>query len=256
MDMVFKARISEEKEKYFQAIWKMLPSLSLEAEFSVSDAGIVIKAMDPARTALVTIELPKAFFESLTCDTPTRFLADVLHVSKIIRVRGEKIELEGDEDAMTIRHIGKEYTRTFKVVNLKTVEVSYPKLGYERDVSITLDAEWFHNVLEDASPVADTFYFKVENNRLIIASEGELSTMEQEVSPGSILRNMSANTQIERAEYFIEYVKDVVDVMHNLVDVVYIRLSEGTPLVLGFMVKEAESKEPVFKVVATFGPKP
>lgn len=256
---MFKATIPVENEKYFQAIWKILPGLSLEAEFNVTENGIVIKAMDPAKTALVSIDLPKIFFEELKCNEPLRFLSDVLHVGKLIKPRGLKIELEGDENTLTIRHVAKKYKKTFTSINLKTVDVTYPNLNVERDVSFALKSNWLNEVLEDAVPVSDTFYFKADKEKLTISSEGELSVMEQEIEPGEELQGYSPKTKIERAEYFHEYVRIVVGALYSLVDFIHVKISEGKPLILA---AAATSEKPeykgkiMFRVMAAFGPKP
>jgi proliferating cell nuclear antigen len=253
---MFKAEISIENEKYFQAIWKLLPNLALEAEFSVSDNGILIRAIDPAQTAMVTIELPKAFFETLTCDNAMTFISDVLHVGKLIKSRGEKIQLYGDSETLTIEHIAKEYKRSFKSINLKGVTVTYPTLNLERDASFAIKSDFFQGVLEDATPVADTFYLSSDGKKLKIASEGELSTMEQEIDQGSILQGFKSKGAIKRAEYFHEYVKNFVDALYSIIDLTHVLVTEGKPLVLIMAATAEDKKDMIFKITGMFGPKP
>jgi len=253
---MFKAEVSIENERYFQAIWKLLPNLALEAEFTVSDNGILIRAIDPAQTAMVTIELPKIFFASLSCDKPLTFILDVLHVGKLIKPRGEKIQLYGDAETLTIEHTAKEYKRSFKSINLKGINVTYPSLNMERDAGFAIKSDFFQGVLEDAIPVADTFYFSSDGKKLNIASEGELSTMEQEIHQGSILQGFKSKGKISRAEYFHEYIKNFVDALYSTIDLTHVLVTENKPLVLIMAATAGDKKDIIFKITGMFGPKP
>jgi len=253
---MFKATIPMENEKYFGAIWKLLSGLSLEAEFNVSNNGILIRAIDTAKTAMITIELPKAFFESLSCDEPLTFITDVLHTGKLINPRGETIQLYGDSENLTIEHVAKEYKRSFKTVNLKGINVTYPTVNLERDTMFAIKSDFFHEVLGDAAPVSDTFYFSTDGKTLKIASEGELSIMEQEIQQGSILQGFKSKGTINRAEFFHQYIKNVVDALYSMIELTHVLVSEDEPLVIIMAATTEDKKTIIFKTTGIFGQKP
>jgi proliferating cell nuclear antigen len=252
---MFKATINVENEKYFQAIWKLLPSISLEAEFNVSDNGIIIRAIDPARVAMVAIELNKNFFETLSCDSNITFMSDVLHVGKLIKSRGEKINIYGDINNLTIEHVAKEYKRSFKSINLSGITGTYPSLNLERDASFTIKSDFFRGILDDATPVSDSFYFSSDGKKLNIESEGELSEMKQEIEQGSILQGFKSKGTIGRAEYFHEYIKSLLNALDTAIEDVKILVTEGMPLIL-VMESKDKNNATMLKVTGMFGPKP
>jgi DNA polymerase III sliding clamp (beta) subunit (PCNA family) len=254
---MFEAIIPIENEKYFSTIWKMLPNLALEAQFTVTKDGIVIKGMDPAQTTMVIIELPKEFFSSIKVDEPLSFFCDVLHLSKLIKARGEQVRLQGDEDVLTVEHFGgkKFKKRTFKSINLKGINVTYPNLNLERETTLAIESDCLQQLLEDAVPVADTVYFRVDESGLKVGSEGEISSMEEELEFGSSLQKIKGGT-IQRAEYFHEYIREVIDSLYSLIEWTYISISEGKPLVLVMAATTEDKKSIIFKTTAVFGPKP
>lgn len=199
----------------FKKVINATSNLVDEICFEVDENGIKASAMDPSHVALVSMEMPKDVFEEYEGDIQDIGI-DLEALKKIIaRGRGDEkliLDLDVEKNKLNIT-FKSNVTRKFSIAlydvsssNLKVPDIEYPN-------SVSIKAGAFVEALKDAELVNDHITLKIDENKFVIYSKGDLNQSET-VFDNSIDDDESALAdfnmgEASRSTFNLAYLKDL-----------------------------------------------
>ncbi|RLG80369.1 MAG: DNA polymerase sliding clamp, partial [Thermoprotei archaeon] len=98
------ARVVYPEAKYFKEIIDALGKLIDEVAFQLTQEGLVIKALDPARVALIHIDLPMTAFIEYDVSEETIAGISTANLAKMLKrvKKGDRFVLSVEEDRVEV----------------------------------------------------------------------------------------------------------------------------------------------------------
>jgi len=209
------ARISYPDSKAFQSMIEALAKIIDEVSMRLTAEGMRIRALDPAKIALIDIRLP-----------PSAFLKR--------GKRGDRLEIEAKGDRVTITMVG-DVVRRYSILNLDVLEPEIPEARFSFNASATLMADLVKNAIRDAEAVGDTVEFDAPDTTVFyirgVGPEGSGAETRLTAETDQLIEyNVS---EASKARYSIDYLKHVLS-LTKVADLVTVEFSTDAPLRLGF----------------------
>jgi proliferating cell nuclear antigen len=170
----------------WRTIGKLVGTLVDEATFTATPEGVSLRAIDPAKVAMVEIFLPNSAFEKYECDKERRFTVRVPDFTKIFERADEKdrVEISTDEKEGTlhIKFVGykqgyaEAYIKQFTLHLLETPEQQPPPIKLNLNAKIKLDGEIFRQILSDIKTISETVTIEAKQNQITFTGKGDIGT--------------------------------------------------------------------------------
>ncbi|RLE53557.1 MAG: proliferating cell nuclear antigen (pcna) [Candidatus Methanomethylicota archaeon] len=232
--MVFKAVFSDAR------LWrKIIDAISMlieEASFIATPNGLMLRAMDPSRVAMVDFELQPLGFEEYSCDSEVVLGVNFDDIKKVMKraSASDKLELEHDpvQNRLKVKLKGRA-TRVFAVplLELGREEFSTPKVPF--NVTVRMLSETLEDAIKDASVVSDYVRFEADQSSFRIKASGDRGEVEVSVDKDSGgLLGMEIK-EPSHALYSLNYLENMMKAA-DAADVVLVKFSTNMPLGLDF----------------------
>ncbi len=150
-----------------------------EAEFTISEEGLKLKATDPSQISMIDFKLPKTAFSEYELEKETKIGLDLDYLSQIMSrsKQGEKLILELNEKESRLKvQLKGSSTRNFfiQLLDISSTELPSPKL--ESDAVVKANAGLIKDGLKDALLVSTHVTLGVTSKNFFIkanSSKGE-----------------------------------------------------------------------------------
>ena len=184
---------------------EIISELIIEVKIKLTDAGLIITAIDPANVAMVNLIIPKSSFSIYEPDNEVLGV-NLDDLKKILKRCGVKSGLifEKVKNTLAIK-IEDRIKRNF-TLSLIDVEAEEKEMhSIEYSSKVELDSLDFVDSIEDCAVVSDACSFIVENDKFIIEAK-ELNSARSEFS--------SDEAKIEaencKSRYSLEYLQKFI----------------------------------------------
>lgn len=230
--MVFKAIYPE--AKYFKNIVDSLAKLVDEVAIRISEDGFHLKALDPARIALIEVFLPATSFITYEVEGEESIGLSMANLSKLLKrlKKGDQFEISTIEDYVILT-IHATIKRTYRFRNLEVQMPEIPEAELEFDVEAQVLADTIRHAIKDAEAVGDTVEFEAKDDTaLYIRGRGATLTETR------ITRDMPALIDLivknpAKSAYSIEYLKYIL-ALTQIAEATIIKFSNDAPIYLEF----------------------
>ena len=236
------ARIVYPEAKYIKSIIDVLAKLADEVAFQLTPDGLRVKALDPARVALIDIDLPSTAF--LEYDVPEDTIAGIstANLAKLLKKikKGDKFVMEVTEDTITIT-IESISRRKYRFRNMEVPVPDIPEAKLEFNVEAQLLVDVIKHAIKDAEAVGDTLEIEApDEDTLYLRGVGTTTTETK------LTRDMAALIDLivkepSKSMYQLEYLKHVVN-LTRIAEIVVLRFSSDMPLEMEFSLAEGRVK--------------
>ena len=170
--MTFKIELINHKtlKNAFESIEKIVDEITLTAD----KEGIHLRSLDKSHITFIMMELNYKLFDEYQCDEPTKIQIDCTEFTKIIKKckTSDILELTVDENNLIIIMKG-DATRKFK---LRQIDMEYdnpqPPM-IEHPCNITIQSDLLKDYINDMSIYSEVVQFSVDEDYLIISTEGQ-----------------------------------------------------------------------------------
>ncbi|ACB40604.1 proliferating cell nuclear antigen (pcna) [Pyrobaculum neutrophilum] len=221
--------------KEFAYIVDAVSVLVEEANFVVRSDGLYLRALDPSRTAMVDLSIPKEAFDEFPEVEELRVGVNFKDLKKILRrvKKGDKISMEVEEGRIRIKLVGKS-VRSITLPSIEVVgeELPTPKVVYTAMVKTASDV--LASAIKDADAVADEVKFEANEEALVIGATSDKGEVEVRLDKNSELVYEFDVKEPASARYSLEYLVDMVGRTSKISDIVTIELATAKPLLLTF----------------------
>jgi len=232
---MFEATISD--SRMFISIIKALALID-EGTFIADVSKLTLTEMDPAKVAMINLDLPAEVFDRYKCDQKTFFRIDIDELRKIVkRIKSDDtvtMLLDEKENRLRIKLQGK-VSRTFSMAlqEVEEVEPKTPQVPFK--VHIKLIPEIIKNSIMDAKIISDFVEFIANKDSFIIQAASNIGEVKVEI------RNDDETVleyQIEedsKAIYPLNYLEDMLGAVPTS-DVLAISFSTDMPLKMEYLI--------------------
>lgn len=224
---------------------KMVDALSVlvdEAEFSLTDAGVSLKATDPSQISMVDFILPKVAFSSYAIEGDLKLGLDLSYLSQVMgRAKpSESMEWALDEATgkLNVSFMGSS-TRSFQVplLDISSQELPTPKVTFT--AKATIKAPLISDALKDATLVSNHVGISLDEKKMVIDAQSSKGSIHHEF-PKSDAGVVSIDAQEESKSLFpLDFLQDMLKVPNAETDVV-IELKTNHPIRLSYAIGPAK----------------
>ncbi|MHA1860516.1 MAG: proliferating cell nuclear antigen (pcna) [Candidatus Asgardarchaeia archaeon] len=232
---MFRALLSD--VKLFNAIVKSLNIID-EGTFIASPELLKLSEMDPAKVALVMLELPSTVFDEYECSNEVRFRLDMDELRKVSRRASSKdsieILLDEKENRFHLRFVGR-IVRTFTLSlrEMESGETRVPQIPFKAMIKMLPDI--MKQVIMDAKVVSDALEISADEMKLTFSASSNIGEVKHEL--GKDDENILEYNVEEpsRALYPINYLEDMISAT-PAADIVTISFSTNMPMRIDYAI--------------------
>lgn len=236
------AKIVYPEAKYIREIITVLGKLVDEVAFQLTPEAVIVKAIDPARVALIDIHLPQTAFleydvsEEITAGLSTANLSKLLKKVK----KGDKFVMEVTEEQITIT-VESAMRRIYRFRNLEVPVPEIPEAQLEFNVEAQLLVDVIKHAIKDAEAVGDLLEVEApDQDTLYLRGKGVTVTETKLTSGMPALLNLEVK-EPSKSAYQLEYLKHIIN-LTKIAELAVIRFSSDMPLELEFSLSEGRVK--------------
>ncbi|ABN70456.1 DNA polymerase sliding clamp subunit A [Staphylothermus marinus F1] len=236
------ARIVYPEAKYIREMITALGKLVDEVAFKITPEALIVKAIDPARVALIDIYLPQTAF--LEYDVSEEVVAGLssANLSKLLKKvkKGDKFVMDVTEEQITIT-IESTIRRIYRFRNLEVPVPEIPEAKLEFNVEAQLLVDVIKHAIKDAETVGDLLEMEApDQETLYLRGRGVSMTETKLVAGMPALLNLEVK-EPSKSVYQLEYLKHIVN-LTKIAELAIIRFSSDMPLELEFSLSEGRVK--------------
>ena len=176
----------------------------------ISEEGIVLRAMDPANVAMVSLKIAKSAFDTFELDEKKVIGVNMERFVQVLKraKRNVIMGLKVDEGKLTVSYLGAG-VRKFSIPLLALESGPRPEPNLNFTVKAVVDSGVLKEAIEDAKVVSDSIVFEARENELRLVAQGDLGEVETVMRKEEGLEEISVQEEA-RAKYSIEYLKKMI----------------------------------------------
>ncbi|MFH1438942.1 MAG: proliferating cell nuclear antigen (pcna) [Candidatus Woesearchaeota archaeon] len=220
--------------KYLKDSVSIISELVNEARFKITKNAIELIAMDPANVAMVVFKLLSSTFVEYDVKEDTELGINLSNLKQVLRriKPNDMLSLEITENKLKILLEGTS-KRSFSlpIIELEEREQKVPDLNFP--ITIIAPSSLLNDAVEDVDIIGESVSFSVENNKLTISAESDLSEANIAIQEGEDVKIITDSSDKIKAKYSIEYLKKMISAS-KLVPNVKINFNKDYPLKLEY----------------------
>jgi len=220
--------------KHLKDSISIISELVSEARLKIGTDGIELVAMDPANVAMVIFKLFSSCFVEYEVPKETKIGLNLSNFKQVLKraKQNDIISLDIDKGMLKIKFKSNTIREfSLPIIDIEEGEQKIPQLNFP--VSITTESSILSDAIEDASIVADSVSFIVEDGKFIISAEGDMNKVNIEIKQGENTNIVTETQEKIKAKYSVEYLKKLT-AGSKLSDSVIVRLNTDYPLKLEY----------------------
>ena len=220
--------------KYLKESISIISDLVTEATFKINKNAIELVAMDPANVAMVIFKLLNSAFSEYDVKEDVELAINLSNFKQILKRAGnsDMLTLELKESKLVVILKGKN-TRRFSLPIIEVEESNQKIPDLKFPLVIDMPCSNLSDSIEDASIVADSLAFVVEEKNFSIEAEGDMNKADIQIGDDDTKVTADSDDK-HRAKYSIDYLKKMV-ASSKLTDKVKIQFNTDYPLRLDFL---------------------
>jgi len=179
-----------------------------EANIEASEAGLRLRAMDPAHVALVDFLLPAGSFDEYECGSEMVLGVDLDRLNTILKRAGsaDSVELRADGEKLDIVLHGRAKRRfSLPLIEVGDEELRVPELSFLAAVEI--EPKLLSEAIKDVEIASEHVTFACDQQSFRISGSGDLGSVEVEISREEAI-SFSCEAPA-RSMFSIDYLRDM-----------------------------------------------
>ena len=224
--------------KEWYLIMDAIAVLVEESTLTLTKDGVKLRALDPSRTAMVDLYMPRtAFDEYPDVDQDVNIGINFGEIKKILRRagKGSSVSFEVEENSLKIRMTGK-VTRTVKLplIDVPVEQLPTPKVVFTVTAKLASDA--LRQAIKDVEVIADAAKFEGKEDGLYIRASSDRGETEIKFERGGEVLFEYDNKETATATYSVDYLSDIVNRAYQISDIATVEFATQKPLALTFEI--------------------
>ncbi len=217
--------------KDFTSILNTLAEIVDETLINVTQSGIEVKALDPARVSMLIVKLPPEAFQDFKVDSEIRIGLAVSNLVKILKnlKKSDRIVIGANEEFVEIVIEGTTIRR-YKFKNIEVISEEVPELSPQFDVEATVLSSPLRTALNELSSICSTIGISAKQDMITLFDyDNKRSQYRLTTSAGNIV-SLSIKTETTAA-YDSEYLAKILNIL-RLSNIAELKYGSNAPLYL------------------------
>lgn len=202
-----------------------------EACFEITPDGIVARAVDPANSAMVSIDIPKKVFTEYDA-TEAELGIDLARFIEILGMseKGGEVELKLNSETHRLDISMDDLSYTMSLLDPSTLRKSpqIPELNLPAEITVSATA--FKRMVKAGAMVGDNMWFGVQDNAFFMEADGDGDNVRLDLTEPELISIVSADV---KSMYSLDYLSGISKGIGTSSEVV-INLGRDLPLVIDF----------------------
>ncbi len=232
-----KATVAEAKT--FKAILDAIAEMVEETSFKATPEGIRLRNMDTSRSAMITVDLPKEFFESYEVEEEEIIGLQLTDLRKLLQRAGaSKLHLDTTKKdgrmQVKLEATGRG-TRSFGVPLIRVVGEDLPDPKVPFKAKVKLIASLLDDAIKDCAIVGDTVAFTANKEDFNVTANGDDGEIKVEFSEAtnSLLSIELKDGMSQRTTYTISFLQSMMKAA-DASDIVELQYGQALPVRMDF----------------------
>lgn len=231
-----------EKAGMFQKSIDAIAVLIDEAEFTVDEKGLSLKATDPSQISMIDFVLEKKAFKAFDVGEKTKIGLDLDYLRQVMsRAKlDDELTLELDEtkSRLNVSFRGAS-SRKFNIplIDISSAELPNPKIEF--DAEVRLLASVLQDALKDASLVSSHVSIGVEDDKFIVkadSSKGNLDSVTEKDKKNLIELDAKQNAM---SMFPLDYLQDMLKTAQGNSEI-EVKLKGSAPIQVAYGIGDAK----------------
>lgn len=214
-----------------------------EAEFLVSEHGLVLKATDPSQIAMVDFVLEKSAFKELKVEGETKLGIDLDFFGSILsRAKTNdslKLYLNENKSKLLVAFLG-DSKRVFELslIDINSSRLPSPKIDF--DAEIKMNSSVLKDGLKDAALVSTHITFGVDEEKFFMKAHSSKGTVNNEVllKDNKSIYNIKSKTDAQ-SMFPLDYLSDIIK-GSSADSPVTVKLKSNAPIQVSYEIDKAK----------------
>ena len=224
-----KILFSYSSAKELTYILKSVAELVDEISIRVESNGIMLKALDPGRIAMLSVELPPEAFQEYTVQEPLSIGLSVGNIIKVLKhiKKNDKITIAANEEYVEILIEGTS-VRRYKFRNIEVLSEEVPEINVEYDIEGSVLVSPLRTAINELSNITDTIGITIREESIVMYDYENKRTQYRFSSTTGTLISLNVKKEADVA-FDSEYLSKIVDIL-RLGSVADIKFGSEAPL--------------------------
>ncbi len=233
------ARLKYPDAKVLKTVIDALAKIVDEALFKVSESGVKVSGMDPAKISMIVLDFPRESFLEYEVNEPIDIGFSMESLKNVLKrgKKGDTVDVMATQDKVLIV-IESGIVKRYLLPNLEILSDMPEDINLEFDVEALIMSDAFKKTLKDAETVGDVIEFEATEDALILRGKGDGRSRVE----AKFTRDTTALIDLDvknpaTSAYDISYLKNVVN-LTGIADTIEVKFSQDRPLMLVFRSPE------------------
>jgi proliferating cell nuclear antigen len=235
--------LSLENAQSFKRCIEAISVLIDEAEFSINENGLELRATDPSQISMIDFKIDKKAFKHFDVKEDIKLGIDIGYLTQILgRAKKEDsltLELNPTKSSLNVTFSAGNSKREFSVPLIDISQAQLPSLNIDFDSTIFLNADKAEEALKDAALIS---------SYVIIMSKTDKFVAEANSSKGHLVNEISAKDPAikefkvkkeSRSMFPLEYLQNMLKAAESK-DFVEICMKNNAPIKISYKIDKAE----------------
>ena len=226
-------RITLAEPKLLKESILIASELLQEVNLKVKPDSVEMIAMDPANVAMVILRLYNNVFTEYNVEKEMSLGINLGNLKPVLRRANPNdiLSLEFEENRLKIQLKG-DNNRTFKlpIIELDEKEQKVPELAFP--IKVTTNSSVISEAIEDIAIVSESCSFIVDNTKLVISGQGDISNANIEIQKDENTKITAPNNKVI-SKYSVEYLQKLI-MGAKMSDAVTLQFNKDYPLKMEF----------------------
>ncbi len=226
-----KAVFAYPSAKEFTYILKSIAELVDEIAFRVTPQGLSLKALDPGKIALLTVEMPPEAFQEFNAETELSIGLSVSNLVKALKhiKKGDRVVIAANEEFVEIILEGTT-VRRYKFRNIEVLSEEVPEISVEYDVEASVLVSPLRTAIVELSNLTDTIGVTSKGDAIVMYDYETRKSHYRFSAEAGTLININVKKEADIA-FDAEYLSKVSDIL-RLGSVADIKFGSEAPLTI------------------------
>ena len=210
-------------------------SLVDEAKFSISGEGMVLKAVDPANVAMVSLEIQADAFEYYQADA-CELGIDLVRLGDVLSMadKGENVTIELDAETHKLKVGVGSLSYTVGLIDPTAIRKEPRIPEVDLPTSITISGSVLRKAIKAAEKVSDHVILGVDDTTFFMEARGDIDSLKLQIPANELLALRSGES---RSLFSLDYLVDMVKAAGKA-DEVVLELGLDYPIKMRFQINK------------------
>ncbi|MEK6972887.1 MAG: proliferating cell nuclear antigen (pcna) [archaeon] len=214
-----------------------------EAEFSITENGLELRATDPSQISMIDFKINKSAFKQFDVKEDIKLGIDIGYLSQILG-RAKKddsisLDLNATKSSLNVTFSVGNSKRAFSVPLIDISQAQLPSLNIDFDSTITLKADSIKEAMKDAALISSYVVILAQADKFVAEANSSKGHLVNEISAkDAAIKEFKVRKEC-RSMFPLEYLQNMLKAAESN-DFIEISMKNNAPIRIFYPIGKAE----------------